>query len=81
MTSISGTTLTNESLELFRALGDQRGVAETTLNLGVAAYQRGDWERASHFCEEAAALARAAGLKPLIALAAFNLAGHCGGAR
>ena len=41
----------------------------------MAAYQRADWERASQFCEEAAALARAAGLKPLMALAAFNLAG------
>ena len=70
-----GDDLTNESLEVFRALGDERGVAETTLNLGVVAYQRADWERASQFCEEAAALARAAGLKPLMALAAFNLAG------
>ena len=62
-----------ESLTLFRELGDRRGIAEVLSNLGVVAFQRGEPERAVSLHEEALALRRELGEQRGIANSLNNL--------
>ena len=64
---------TAEALELFRALADSRGVAETLNNLGLTAFFRGDHRRAASWLEESVAVAQTSGNTYLIAVATQNL--------
>jgi tetratricopeptide (TPR) repeat protein len=56
-------TLLEASLELWRELGDKRGVAITLNSLGSAMYDRGDFDSAFRNQEESLALAREIGDK------------------
>jgi tetratricopeptide (TPR) repeat protein len=47
-----------ESLELYRSLGDDRGVAMVEHMLAVSAWRRKDWERMRHLTENSLELAR-----------------------
>jgi predicted ATPase/class 3 adenylate cyclase len=49
---LQATALLEESLELYRAAKDKRGVASALGNLGVIAFARGDYARATHLHEE-----------------------------
>jgi len=60
-------TTLNESLTLFQQLGDQRGIAWSTMLLGFDAYSAGDLEVAGTRLEASLALARATGEPRLIA--------------
>jgi predicted ATPase/class 3 adenylate cyclase len=50
--------LLNESLALFRVLGDRRGSAATLVNMGIAAWRHGDYARATALLEESLTLYR-----------------------
>jgi tetratricopeptide (TPR) repeat protein len=64
-----------ESLALFRNLGDQRGAAHALVGLGRAMTSQGDQQRAEIFLEESLALFRNLGDQTGVALSLFNL-GH-----
>jgi predicted ATPase/class 3 adenylate cyclase/Tfp pilus assembly protein PilF len=49
---LQATALLEESLELYRAAKDKRGVASALGNLGVIAFARGDYARATRLHEE-----------------------------
>jgi len=66
--------LSEESLALFRELGDQPGIALSLRVLGNVAWVRGATARARSLLEEAVALARAVGFKENAAWALFSLA-------
>jgi predicted ATPase/class 3 adenylate cyclase/Tfp pilus assembly protein PilF len=51
-------TLAKESLEIYRQIGDQQGIASTLIKLGNAATERGSYAPASRFLEEALAIWR-----------------------
>jgi predicted ATPase len=53
--------LTEDSLALWRELGDPWGTARALNNLGYSAFLQGDFERAATMLDEAVALARTAG--------------------
>ena len=63
-----------EALELDRAAGDGRGVAESRRILADVAAHRGDLETAGAMYEEAVAQARAAGDERELAISLYNLA-------
>ncbi len=63
-----------EALELDRAAGDGRGVAESAGILADVAAHRGDLETAGAMYEEAVAQARAAGDERELAISLYNLA-------
>jgi predicted ATPase/transcriptional regulator with XRE-family HTH domain len=58
---VAGRALLEESLGLFRELGDERAVAETLSRLGMALYALNDSRRARALLEESVAAARACG--------------------
>jgi non-specific serine/threonine protein kinase len=62
-----GAVLTEESLALYRALGDESGIARTLGGLADAAEQHGDYARATFLQEESLALCRALGDRVSIA--------------
>ena len=62
-----------ESLALFRALGDRRGIADALSNLGTVAFQQGEHGRAAALHEEALALRRASGDRRGVATSLNNL--------
>jgi non-specific serine/threonine protein kinase len=64
-----------ESLRLYRELGDNLGIAQALNNLGSIAYSRGEWQRASGFYAESLALRRELGDKWGIANSLNNLGG------
>ncbi len=64
-----------ESLALYRELGDKLGVAQSLNNLGSIAYSRGDWERAAALYMESLSLRRELGDKWGIANSLNNLGG------
>ncbi len=66
--------LSEESLALFRELGDPPGIALSLRVLGNIAWVRGVTARARSLLEEAVALARAVGFKENAAWALFSLA-------
>jgi tetratricopeptide (TPR) repeat protein len=51
-------TAAEEALELYRGLGDQKGVSDSLCELGWAAVYRGDYERAEALLEESLVAAR-----------------------
>ncbi len=57
-------------MELFRTLGDERGIATNLYFLGWAAYAQGDYETARWRCEESIALFRTLG-KPVFSVEAL----------
>jgi tetratricopeptide (TPR) repeat protein len=59
--------LYEESLALFRELGDKRSVAIPLVNLGLVAQAQGEYERVRALYEESLALSREVGDKPGIA--------------
>jgi tetratricopeptide (TPR) repeat protein len=63
-----------ESLALYRGLGDTRGVARSLAQLGWLLTARGEFERATALSEESLALAREAEDKPTSSVALANLA-------
>jgi len=65
--------LAEESLALYRDLGDQRNVAMALFVLGVVAEGEGYYEQAQARYEEALSAFQAAGTRPLIALTLFHL--------
>jgi predicted ATPase/DNA-binding XRE family transcriptional regulator len=65
--------LYEESLELFRELGDTERIAETLADLGTQSHMRGDYERSALLLEESMALFRELGNAYLIALSLFRL--------
>ncbi len=69
----AGVRTTTGALELFRALGDARGAAESLNNIGTVAMSESELDQAESLFEEAAELARAAGEWPVVALALGNL--------
>jgi tetratricopeptide (TPR) repeat protein len=63
-----------QNLDLFRALGDQRGIANTLSNMGAMAVEQGDYATAQPLLAESLALRRALGDTWGIAAALNNLA-------
>jgi tetratricopeptide (TPR) repeat protein len=65
--------LHEESLALYRALGDKHGIAEALRNLGPVAHEQGDYAQAQALHEESLALYRALGDKYGTAVLLCNL--------
>jgi tetratricopeptide (TPR) repeat protein len=65
--------LAEESLEIYRELGDKPGIASVLIKLGNAATEAGDYETASRFLEEAQILWQELGDKHGTARALINL--------
>jgi non-specific serine/threonine protein kinase len=68
-----GTAYLERAADLFRALGDQRGLGDALTNLGIAASNQADHEAAVAFHEEALAAFRRAGITEGIADTLHNL--------
>ncbi len=68
-----GEVLAQESLALFRELGDRRGIALALDRLGMAAWRRGDFTAAGVLMEEDLALFREVGDQDRIAWSLFTL--------
>lgn len=68
-----GEVLAQESLALFRGLGDRRGIALSLDRLGMAAWRRGDFRAAGVLMEEDLALFRAVGDQDRVAWSLFTL--------
>jgi len=66
-----GEALAQESLALFRGLGDRRGIALSLNRLGVAAWRRGDFRSARILLEEDLALFRELGDRDRVAWSLF----------
>jgi ATP/maltotriose-dependent transcriptional regulator MalT len=64
-----------ESLALFKDLGDSRGVAEVLLELGRVAHAQGNDARALGLCRESLVLSHKLGDKSYIAFCLTTLAG------
>jgi len=67
-------TFTQESLALYRAVGDRADMAVALIGLAHIAYMQGHYEQVHPFCEEALALLQALGDQWNIAHALFILA-------
>lgn len=67
-------TLSEESLALFRALGDKHGTARALSTLGNVAYHQGDYTAAGELHEESLVYGRELGDAPLVATSLVNLA-------
>ncbi len=67
------TSLLEESLALWRTLGDQQRLAFTLSSLGIGAQRQGDYAQAAARFEESLALARAGGDPQTTALVLTNL--------
>jgi predicted ATPase/class 3 adenylate cyclase len=67
------TALLEESVRLFRGLGDEGGLADAVDNLGIAAAYQGNLEQATTFFEESLSLFRKAGDRWGVAEALNNL--------
>jgi predicted ATPase/class 3 adenylate cyclase len=68
-----GEAFAQESLALFRELGDRRGVALSLDRLGMAAWRRGDFSAARVLMEEDLALFREVGDQDRVAWSLFTL--------
>ena len=62
-----------ESVAAYRALGDQGGMADALLPLGITAYRQSDYDRAVLLLEESTALSRASGDKTTLAFSIYLL--------
>jgi predicted ATPase/DNA-binding CsgD family transcriptional regulator len=67
-------TLLEESVALWRRLGDPRGLASSLREWGFAAFSQGDAAAAQRYCEESVSLWRAIGSQWDLALSLFVLA-------
>jgi predicted ATPase/class 3 adenylate cyclase len=67
--------LHEQSLALYRELGDRAGIATSLNNLGTVANDQGDYGRAAALHEESLALRRKLGDRPGIAMSLNNLGG------
>src|SRR5436190_1754641 len=65
--------LLQESLDLYRALGDDEGIVRATAELGGVAIAKGDLDRAAALYEESVPLFRAQGRTSRVATALSNL--------
>lgn len=70
---VRATRLLEESLEVWRKVGDKKRIATTLSTLGVAAQRQGDYEQATARFEEALPLLREVGEKQWIAIALSSL--------
>lgn len=68
--SVSG----ERALEVYRRLGDRAGTARVLINMGIDAYFRSDWTKATEHYLEALEIARGSGSVVLAATAAINSA-------
>jgi tetratricopeptide (TPR) repeat protein len=68
-----GEALAQESLELFRKLGDRRGIALSLDRAGMAAWRRGNFPAARALMEEALALFKEVGDQDRVAWSLFTL--------
>jgi predicted ATPase/class 3 adenylate cyclase len=68
-----GKTLAQESLALFRELGDKRGIALVLNRLGIAAWRKADFPTARSLMEAALALYRELGNPDRVAWSLFSL--------
>ena len=68
-----GEALAQESLELFRKLGDRRGIALSLDRAGMAAWRRGNFPAAGVLMEEALALFQEIGDQDRVAWSLFTL--------
>jgi predicted ATPase/class 3 adenylate cyclase len=68
-----GEVLAQESLALFRGLGDRRGIALSLDRLGMAAWRRGDFRTAGVLMEEDLALFKEVGDQDRVAWSLFTL--------
>ena len=66
-------TLLEESVALWRRLGDPRGLASSLREWGFALFSQGDVPAAQRYCEESVSLWRAVGSQWDLALSLFNL--------
>jgi predicted ATPase/class 3 adenylate cyclase/Tfp pilus assembly protein PilF len=66
-------SLYEESLSLYRELGDKRGISGSLSNLGIMAQQQGDYAAARSLYEESLALSRESGNKRGISISLNNL--------
>ncbi|HEV2108608.1 MAG TPA: LuxR C-terminal-related transcriptional regulator [Thermomicrobiales bacterium] len=71
--SSGASSLLEESLALWRASGDRRGVIHALNYLGVVAWQQGDFPRMATLAAEALPLARAEGTQMDVATVLLNL--------
>jgi predicted ATPase/DNA-binding CsgD family transcriptional regulator len=60
--------LLQESLDVWRTVGDSKGIASTLLGLGMGAQKLGDYKRATSYHEESLALLRAVDDTPQVAI-------------
>ncbi len=65
--------LQEESLEMYREIGDKQGIAMSLNNLGNISYNQGDYEAARDFHERSLAIRRDVGDKQGIAVSLNNL--------
>ena len=73
--SVEGETACEQALELYRAVGNERGGAKALMALGHSTGDRGEWERARIYYEEAIALSREIGEELDVAGGLGDLAG------
>jgi len=71
----AATALFEESLEIFRSLGEKWSIANTVAQLGIVARHKEDYTKAVALCEESLAMFRALGATWGIA-SALRLTGH-----
>jgi tetratricopeptide (TPR) repeat protein len=64
--------LYRRALELYRTIGDYRGMARCHNNLGISHQLRGEWSNAQDELDRAIAAARSAGMREVWGLAALN---------
>ena len=69
-----GETYTQRALRLYEDIGDEMGQAHTLNNMGIAAYYRGDWERAASYYERCHEAAGRAGSTVVQAVVLNNIA-------
>jgi predicted ATPase/class 3 adenylate cyclase len=62
-----------ETVGIYRVLGDKKGMANALLTLGIAAYRQSDYDRAAALLEESTALSRASGDNTTMAFSIYLL--------
>ena len=73
-----GETYAQESLALYRGLGDDKGISDSLAQLGKSSWLRGDFERAEAFMEESVEAARRSDDVRLIVVRLTYLSGYSG---
>lgn len=70
-----GSDALERALQIYRDVGNQVGESQMLANLGYTAYQRGEYEGAVAYCQEALPLARETNIRYLEMLCLTNLGG------